>query len=101
MAINEVLSCLDFAFRYLDDILIYSPDQETHLKHIEIIFQHLLKTGLKLKEIKYNLLKRHIQYLGQFISETGIEPLTEKLNSLQDMPPPRNLKEVKQVFGFG
>ena len=65
--INEVLGSLDFAFSYLDDILIYSPDPEMHLKHIEIVFQHLLKTALKLEEIKYNFLKRHIQYLGHLI----------------------------------
>ena len=35
--INEVLSSLDFAFGFLDDILIYSPDPETHLKHMEIV----------------------------------------------------------------
>ena len=37
--INEVLAPFDFAFGYLDDILIYSPDVATHLKHIEMIFQ--------------------------------------------------------------
>ena len=71
---NEVLNGLDFAFRYLDDILIYSPESETHLKHIEIVFQCVIKTGLKLKEIKCNLLKRHIQYLDHLISETDIIP---------------------------
>ena len=96
--INEVLSSLDFPCRYLDDILIYSPDPETHLKHIKIVFQHLLETRLVLKEIKCNFLKRHIQYLGHLISETGIEPLPEKLSSLQDMLPPGNLKEVKQFW---
>ena len=98
--INEVLSGLDIAFCYLDDILIYSPNPETHLRHIKVVFQHLLKTGLELKEIKCNFLKRHIQYLGHLISEPGIEPLPEKLNSLQDMPPPRNLKEGKPFLGL-
>ena len=36
--INEVLAPFDFAFGYPDDILIYSPDVETHLKHLELIF---------------------------------------------------------------
>ena len=36
--INEVLAPFDFVFGYLDDILIYSPDVKTHLKHLEIIF---------------------------------------------------------------
>ena len=31
--INEVLAPFDFAFGYLDDILIYSPDVATNLKH--------------------------------------------------------------------
>ena len=37
--INEVLAPFDFAFGYLDNILIYSPDVKTHLKHLELIFQ--------------------------------------------------------------
>ena len=68
------------------------------MKHTEIFFQCLLKPGLKLKEIKCNFLKRHIKYVGHLISETGFEPLPEKLSSLQDMPPPRNLKEVMQFW---
>ena len=47
--INEVLAPFDFAFGYLDDILIYSPDVETHLKHLELIFQRLREVDLKLK----------------------------------------------------
>ena len=36
--INEVLASFDFAFGYLDDILIFSPNNKTHLKHLEMIF---------------------------------------------------------------
>ena len=43
--INEVLNGLDIASGYLDDILIYSPDPETHLKLMEIVFQCFLKTS--------------------------------------------------------
>ena len=86
--------------KYLDDILIYSPDSKTHMRHIEVVFQCLLKTGLKLKEMKFNFLKRHIQYLDHLIFETGIEPLPDMLSSLQDMPPPRNPKEFKQILGL-
>ena len=37
--INEVLAPFDFAFSYLDDILIYSPDLMTYFQHLEKIFQ--------------------------------------------------------------
>ena len=35
--VDEVLRGLPFAFGYLDDLLIFSPDIETHLKHIKSI----------------------------------------------------------------
>ena len=55
---------------------------------------------LKLKEVKCNFLKKHIQYLGHIISGEGISPVPEKLESIQKMLPPRNPKEVKQFLGL-
>ena len=34
----EVLRGLPFAFGYLDDILIFSPNIKTHLEHIKVLF---------------------------------------------------------------
>ena len=98
--INEVLAPFNFAFGYLDDILIFSPDVETHLQHIESIFVRLCEVGLKLKKEKCNFLKAHLQYLGHIILGEGITPVPEKLASINDMPPPRTPKEVKQFLGL-
>ena len=98
--VNEVLSGLPFAFGYLDDILVFSPDMETHLKHFRSLFKRLRSADLKLKEVKCNFLKKHIQYLGHIISGEGIAPVQEKLESIQKMLPPRNPKEVKQFLGL-
>ena len=76
--VGEVLTGLPFAFGYLDDILIFSPDMKTHLEHMRIIFQRLKEANLKLKESKCSFLKAHIQYLGHIISGEGIEPVPEK-----------------------
>ena len=98
--VNKVLSSLTFTFGYLDDILIFSPDMETHLKHLRVLFERLRSADLKLKEVKCNFLKKHIQYLGHIISGEGIAPVPEKLESIQKMLPPRNPKEVKQFLGL-
>ena len=98
--INEVLAPFNFAFGYLGDILIYSPDVETHLRHLELIFQRLREVGLKLKMEKCSFLKKHIQYLGHIVSGDGIKPVPEKLSSIQQMPRPYTLKEVKQFLGL-
>ena len=73
---------------------------ETHLKHLRLLFERLRSADLKLKEVKCNFLKKHIQYLGHIISGEGITPVPEKLESIQKMLPPTNPKEVKQFLGL-
>ena len=78
---------LNFAFGYLDDMLIHSPDVPTHLKQIKQLFQRLREADLELNMGKCNFFKTYIQYLGHLISGDGVEPLPEKLESIKDMPP--------------
>ena len=92
--------CRDFAMAYLDDIIIFSRTPEEHLKHIEIIFQKLKVAGLKLKESKCDFFKSEIHYLGHLISDKGIQPLPEKLDTIRNMPHPRTPKEIKQFLGL-
>ena len=98
--VHEVLKGITFAFGYLDDILIFSPDNKTHLEHLEVVFQRLREADLKLKAIKCNFFKKHIQYLGHLVSGEGIEPLPEKLEAVRKMPPPTTPKEIRQFLGL-
>ena len=98
--INKVLKGLHkFAVAYLDDIIIFSKNEE-HLEHLRIIFQRLKEASLKLKRSKCDFMKTQIQYLGHHISSDGIQPLPEKLESIKNMPAPWNTKEVKQFLGL-
>ena len=98
--INEVLTDCNFAMGYLDDIIIFSKTEEEHLQHLEEIFEFLRKAGLKFKLQKCSFFKKHIQYLGHLISDEGIQPLPEKLESIAKMPVPQNAKQVKQFLGL-
>ena len=98
--INEVLTDCKFAMGYLDDIIIFSKNEEEHLQHLEEIFERLRKAGLKLKLQKCSFFKKHIQYLGHIISDEGIQPLPEKLESIRKMPTPQTAKQVKQFLGL-
>ena len=100
MLVNKVLEGLDFTFGYLDDILIFSKNMEEHLQHIRILFERLRQADLKLTKRKCNFLKAHVQYLGHYIPGQGLEPVPEKLESLQNMPPPTDLTETRKFLGF-
>ena len=98
--INKVLDNIDFAMGYLDDIIIFSRLEKEHLEHLDQFFQRLKEAGLKLSLEKCSFFKKHIQYLGHLLSEEGIQPLPEKLESIAKMPRPKNQKEVKQFLGL-
>ena len=86
--INEVLTDCNFAMGYLDDIIIFSKNEEEHLQHLEEIFECLQKAGLKLKLQKCSFFKKDIQYLGHLTSDEGIQPLPEKLPLILRYPEP-------------
>ena len=101
MLVNKVLEGLNFTLGYLDDILIFSRDMKQHLQHVRVLFECLREADLKLTKCKCNFLKAHVQYLGHYISGGGgLEPVPEKLHSLQDMPPPEDLTGVRRFLGF-
>ena len=53
LLIDKVLmGCGDFAMGYLDDIIIFSKNEEHHLHHLEEIFSRLQHFGLKMKREK-------------------------------------------------
>ena len=95
--INEVLTDCNFTMGYLDDIIIFSKTGEEHLEHLESIFNRLREAGLKLKLQKGSFFKKHIQYLGHLISDEGIQPLPEKLESIAKNANTQECKTGKTV----
>lgn len=49
---NMVQNELDFVFSYLDEILIASPDEESHQKHVRAIHERQNEYGLCINVIK-------------------------------------------------
>ena len=100
LLMNKVLNGLKFAMTYLDDIIIFSKNESQHLEHLETFFSHLREAGLKMKWSKCDFFKSEICYLGHLISTEGISPLPNKLDCIQHMPAPKNVKEIKQFLGL-
>ena len=67
-----------FAMAYLDDILIFSPSFESHLNHINEVFNRLKAANLCLNKKKCHFVKPEIEYLGHILSPNGIKPNPEK-----------------------
>ena len=90
----------NFAFTYLDDILVFSETYSDHLHHLNTVFEKFQKASFKIKLSKYQFFKTHLHYLGHRISANGLEPLPEKLESIKNLAPARNIDEEHQILGF-
>ena len=49
---------------------------------------------------KCDIFKSEIHYLGHLISADGISPLPDKLDTIKNMPAPKDTKEIKQFLGL-
>lgn len=94
----------DLAFEvlliYLDDVIVFSNDFDTHCERLELVFNRLRQHGLKLKPSKCHLLREEVKFLGHVISAEGIHVDREKVQALETWPTPTSVKEVRQVLGF-
>jgi len=99
---SEILSdYLDiFCVAYLDNILVFSPDEETHRKHVRAVLTRVRDTGLTLKASKCEFHAMETEYLGYIISPEGLRMDEEKIRTIRDWKEPTNVKGVQSFLGF-
>ncbi len=85
---------------YIDDIICFSSDFETHLRDLSAIFQRLRDGNLKCKPKKCFFIRPKVPYLGHIISKNGVEPDASKVKAVLTMPSPKDLTTLRQGLGF-
>ena len=84
---------------YLDDIIVFSKDLDTHLERLGEVFNRLAQAGLKLKPSKCTLFNKRVQYLGHVVSDQGVETDESKVQTVRDWPVPRHKSDVRAFLG--
>ena len=85
---------------YLDDMVIFSKDQASHLKRLKAVFWKLEKAGLKLKPSKCELFQRQLAYLGHVISAKRVATDEGQIEAIKNWPTPTIVMEVRSFLGF-
>ena len=100
--INDVFEDIigKFVFCYIDDIIIFSPDLETHYEHLTEVLTRLRKAGLYAKLEKCEFCVPFLDFLGHRISANGIYMDHKKVSSILEWPAPTNTKELQSFLGL-
>ena len=85
---------------YLDDIMVFATDAETHLSRLRKVFEKLQAVNLKLKPSKCSLLQKEVSFLGYIVSPAGISADQSKIESVKNWPTPNKLREVRGFDGL-
>src|SRR5882724_1376465 len=85
---------------YLDDILIYSDNIEQHREHVREVLRRLRHNGLFAGINKCTFHADSVEYLGYILSPTGLSMDPAKVQTIQDWPEPRKVKDIQSFLGF-
>jgi hypothetical protein len=98
---SELMCGLEFVRAYIDDLLaITNGSFRDHLEKLELIFKRLRQAGLKVNAAKSFFAKYELEYLGYWITREGIQPVTKKIEAIQNIAPPRNRRELRKFIGI-
>ncbi|TKS64941.1 Retrovirus-related Pol polyprotein from transposon opus [Collichthys lucidus] len=70
---------------YLDDLLVFAPDEETALQWLEMVFERLRAHNLRLAPKKCFFLRRSVKFLGHIIDENGVSTDPSKVENITNM----------------
>lgn len=87
-------------FVYLDDILIFSPDEQTHVQHVRQVLQQLLHHQLFVKAEKCEFHSPSVPFLGFIIGHDSIQMDPEKVRAVNEWPVPSDRKQLQRFLGF-
>ncbi len=90
-----------FLLVYMDDLIIYSPSAEQHLKDLNHTFSRLDKAGLRLKIDKCQFFQTKLKYLGFVVSQEGISLDPDKVSAVRNFPKPdKDLGRLQSFLGL-
>ena len=92
---SKLMVGLEFARAYLDDLLLTSKGSlDKHLNQPEQALNRLSEVGLKIKASKSSFCQTELEYLGYWITRNGIRLVTKKVEAIQKLKVPTNMKQL-------
>jgi hypothetical protein len=81
-----------FVVVFIDDILVYSTNEEEHAGHLNVVLQRLREHRLYAKLSKCDFWLKEIKFLGHTISQDGIVVDPDKVQEVINWKPPTTVR---------
>ena len=96
---SEILSDIEGTECQTDDILIHGTTQEEHDQRLHQVLQRLQEKHLTLNLQKCKFSVDRVNFLGQVIDSSGVQPDPDRVKAIQEMAAPTDVSGVRRFLG--
>src|SRR5436190_19340039 len=95
--INHVLydHLNEFIIAYLNNILIYSENEENHEKHVKKVLRRFQEKNLYFKSKKCEFHKQQVEYLEHIVTTEKLEMNSEKIKAVIEFSMSECVKDIQ------
>lgn len=97
---DHILREFDFAWPYLDDILVASKNAEEHREHLRKVFMKLREYGVIINPSKCFFGQPEVQFLGFLVNKDGVRPPPDRINALAEYQLPERVCNLRRFLGM-
>ena len=85
---------------FVDDILIYSRNEEEYASHLRVVLQTLKDRQLFAKFSKCEFGLQSVAFLGHIVSSEGIREDSQKIEVVKQWPRPSSTTNMRSFLGL-